>query len=587
MTADAATAPADRATSNIVAEGVAGEQGAIRRIDRKSRRPIFSAFLATARRKGAKAVAIIDGDGRKFTYGDLAKASFALSGPIARLTKPSERIGILLPTGAGATIAIFATLAKGRVPAMLNFSAGARNIKAAAKAAEVTQVLTAKKFIEVGQLHGLIDELKDELTFHYLEDLREDLTLRDKLRALAGPALPSLLAARPSADEPGVILFTSGTEGDPKGVVLSHANIISNIEQVAEHVRIAPSDVFFNPLPMFHCYGLTAGTLWPLIVGYPAALHPSPLQTKIIPKRIFETNATVLFATDTFLQQYMRASDARGMSSLRLAVCGAERVKDETRATAERKFSFEVLEGYGVTEAAPVLAANQPGDIRSGTVGKLLPGVEYRLEEVDGLDAAGRLWVKGPNIMKGYIAADAPGVVRPLSDGWHDTGDVVAIDRDGYMSIRGRVKRFAKIGGEMVSLAVVENCATAVWPDNMHAATIIPDPRKGEQIVLVTDRKDHDGGLLLAWAQSHGVPEIAVPKKIVSIDNVPVLGTGKLNYVAIKRLAEDKLAEEAARKAAAAAARKADAEAKGKQRKKSDNPDAANEDGDELPKAAE
>ncbi|MEO1014648.1 MAG: AMP-binding protein [Pseudomonadota bacterium] len=582
------TAEENVVPSPFVMEGVAGDKDAIKRVDRKSRRSIFSAFLATARRKGAKALALIDGDGRKFTYGDLTKASFALSGPIARLSKPNERLGVLLPTGAGATIAIFAAHARGRVPAMLNFTAGVRNIKAAAKAAEVTQVLTAKKFIEIGQLHGLIDDLKDELTFHYLEDLREELTLTDKLRALAGPILPSMFAAQPDPEEAGVILFTSGTEGDPKGVVLSHSNVIANVEQVAEHVHIAPSDVFFNPLPMFHCYGLTAGTLWPLIVGYPAALHPSPLQTKIIPKRIFETNATVLFATDTFLQQYMRASDARGMSSLRLAVCGAERVKDETRVTAERKFSFEVLEGYGVTEAAPVLAANQPGDIRSGTVGKLLPGVEYKLEAVDGLEGAGRLWVKGPNIMQGYITAAEPGVVRPLEEGWHDTGDVVTIDREGYMSIRGRVKRFAKIGGEMVSLAVVENCATAVWPDNMHAATIVPDPRKGEQIVLVTDRKDHDRALLLAWAQSHGVPEIAVPKKIVCVDEVPVLGTGKLNYVAVKRLAENKLAEEAAAKAARKA-EEAEAGAKGKRRKASGAPDPANDAAgeDDLPKAAE
>ncbi|MBI1391542.1 MAG: AMP-binding protein [Alphaproteobacteria bacterium] len=535
----------------VTASGVAGDKDVIRRVERKSRKGIFAAFLGAARRKGRKTLALLDADGRNLTYGDLLKGSFALSGPIARRSTPNERIGILLPTGAGATIALFATMAQGRVPAMLNFTAGARNIKAACKAAEVTQVLTAHKFIEVGGLDGLVADLKDDLTFHYLEDLREELTLRDKLRALFGPFLPSVLSANPDPDEPGVILFTSGTEGDPKGVVLSHSNIIANIEQIAEHVEIAPSDIFFNPLPMFHCYGLTAGTLWPLIVGYPTALHPSPLQTKIIPKRIFETNATVLFATDTFLLQYMRASDARGMTSLRLAVCGAERVKDETRAMAERRFSFEVLEGYGVTEGSPVLAANQPGDIRSGTVGKLLPGVEYRLEAVEGLDGAGRLWVRGPNVMKGYITPKEPGVIHPLKDGWHDTGDVVVIDEAGYMSIRGRVKRFAKIGGEMVSLAVVENCATAVWPDNMHAATILPDPRKGEQIVLVTDRKEHDRALLLAWAQSHGVPEIAVPKKIVSVDEVPVLGTGKLNYVAIKRLAEDRIAEEAAARSAA------------------------------------
>jgi len=301
-----------------------------------------------------------------------------------------------------------------------------------------------------------------------------------------------------------------------------------------------PTDIFFNPLPTFHCYGLTAGALWPILNGHPVVLHPSPLQTKIIPKRIFETGSTVLFATDTFLSQYMRASADGAMSSLRIAVCGAERVRDETRAAAEKRFGFEVLEGYGVTEGSPVLAANQPGDIRSGTVGQMLPGIEARLEPVEGLENAGRLHVRGLNIMSGYITADEPGVVKPpADDGWHDTGDVVAIDEKGYVSIRGRLKRFAKIGGEMVSLAVVENCASAVWPDNLHAAAILPDPKKGEQIILMTDRQEAPRSLLLAWAQSHGVAELAVPKKIIAVEEIPVLGTGKIDYLKVKTLAEE------------------------------------------------
>ncbi len=527
---------------------------AARRIERKARKSIFHAMLAAGRREGARTVAFIDGDGRKLTYGDIAKASFALGGPIARMSEPGEKIGILLPTGAGAMIAMFATQSQGRIPAMLNFTAGSKNIKSAAKAAQVTKVLTAHKFVEVGGLESLIDELKDDLELHYLEDVRETLSLGDKVRAILGPMLPNLLSARPNPDDTGVILFTSGTEGAPKGVVLSHANIIANVEQVSEHVDMEPTDIFFNPLPTFHCYGLTAGTLWPLLNGYPAVLHPSPLQTKIIPKRIFETNATVLLATDTFLQQYMRASDERGMSSLRMAVCGAERVKDETRQMAERKFSFEVLEGYGVTEAAPVIAANQPGDVRAGTVGKILPAMDYRLEPVEGMPDAGRLFVRGPNIMQGYITEDEPGAIKPLADGWHDTGDVVSIDDSGYITIRGRLKRFAKIGGEIVSLAVVENCATSVWPDNMHAAAILPDRRKGEQIILITDCKEHDRADLLAWAQSHGVPELAVPKKIIHVDHVPVLGTGKLDYVSVTRMAKEKVAEADAAKAAAAVA---------------------------------
>jgi len=509
----------------------------LRRIERRARKSIFHALLAAAHQKGMKSVAVIDGDGREFTYAEIIRASFCIGGPIARATAQGEKVGIMLPTGVGAVIALMAAFSQGRTPAMLNFTAGVRNLRAAVRAAEVKKVITARKFIEIAKLDGLIAELEPDVDFLYLEDMKEALTPFDKARAVLGPFFPRLFSASPEPDSLGIILFTSGAEGDPKGVALSHANILSNIYQIAEHVEILPSDIFFNPLPTFHCYGLTAGTLWPILNGFPVVLHPSPLQTKAIPKRIFETGASVLFATDTFLQQYMRASEEGDMSSLRIAVCGAERVKDETRQVAERRFSFEVLEGYGVTEASPVLAANQPGDIRSGTVGRLLPGVEMRLEEIEGLSTGKRLFVRGPNIMQGYITPDAPGVVKPIDGGWHDTGDVVSFDDAGYMTIRGRMKRFAKIGGEMVSLAVVENCATSLWPDHMHAAAILPDDRKGEQIVLVTDHPAPDRSALLAWAQNHGVPEIAVPKKLVCVKEVPILGTGKLDYVGVQRLA--------------------------------------------------
>ena len=524
----------------------------VKRIERRSRRAIFQAYLDNARKEKSDKLAVTDGDGRKLSLQEITRGAFALGGALGRLTAKDERVGILLPTGAGAIIALFALLSRGRVPAMLNFTAGSKNLLAACKAAEVTKVVTAKKFIELANLESLISELSPTLDIIHLEDVREQIKPRDKALALLGPIFPTILAATPDPESPGVILFTSGTEGAPKGVVLSHRNIIANIEQISEHVELLPTDIFFNPLPTFHCYGLTAGALWPILNGYSVVFHPSPLQTKIIPKRIFETGSTVLFATDTFLSQYMRASPDGGMSSLRIAVCGAERVRDETRQAAEKRFGFEVLEGYGVTEGSPVLAANQPGDIRSGTVGKLLPAVEWRLEPVEGLEGAGRLFVRGPNIMKGYLSPDNPGVVTPLVDGWHDTGDIVSINDEGYMSIRGRLKRFAKIAGEMVSLAVVENCASAVWPDNLHAAAILPDPKKGEQVILVTDKQDAQRALLLAWAQSHGVPEIAVPKKLVSVDEIPVLGTGKIDYLKVKTLAEEALiAAEAAAQAPA------------------------------------
>lgn len=509
--------------------------------NKRVRRNLFGAFLDACRDQGADTPIITDGDERVLTYGEIRRAAFALSSPLKAATERDETIGILLPTGAGSVIALLSIHAAGRTPAMLNFTAGIRNLRAAAQTAKMKTVVTARKFVEIGGLHDLMAQLEQDLTVLYLEDMRETLGLRAKLRAVLGPILPALLAPRPSPDDTAIVLFTSGTEGDPKGVVLSHSNILANIEQIEQHVQLEPTDRFFNPLPTFHCYGLTAGTLWPIFSGYPVVLHPSPLQTKTVAARIRDTQSTVLFATDTFLQQYMRASGKTGLPSLRIAVCGAERVREETRKVAEEKHGFEVLEGYGVTECAPVLAANQPGDIRSGTIGKMLPGIETRLESVEGLSDAGRLWVRGPNVMKGYMLSDRPGQVTPLDEGWHDTGDIVSVDEEGYYVIRGRAKRFAKIGGEMVSLTVVENCASALWPDNMHAAAIVPDAKKGEQIVLITDRKSPQRQTLLAWAQTHGVPELAVPKKIISVDEVPVLGTGKLDYVSVTKVAKDAL----------------------------------------------
>lgn len=531
------------------------------RIRRDSQRTLFAALLKARSRFGGNRKAVIDADGRELTYTELVRAILALGHAITRFTERGEKVGIMLPTGLGCLIAFFALSAYGRIPAMLNFTAGPRNLKGACQAAEVKTVLTAHAFIEIARLEALAEDMSEVVKLVRLEDVREGLTARDKLTAAVGSYLPWLVAASPPPSAPGVILFTSGTEGDPKGVVLSHSNVLANIAQINAHIETEDWDIFFNPLPMFHCYGLTAGSLFPLISGRLSVLHPSPLQVRIIPKRIRETQATVLFATDTFLQQYARVSDDADLQSLRFAVCGAERVRDETRSMVKRRFDLDVLEGYGVTEAAPVLAANQPDDIRPGTVGKMFPAVEVRLEPVEGLEDAGRLFVRGPNIMRGYLSANRPGEILPLEDGWHDTGDVVEIDTDGYVTIRDRMKRFAKIGGELVSLTVVENCASATWQESMHAAIAVPDPRKGEQIILVTDCQDAIDSRLRSWSQSHGVSPLAVPKRVIHVEEIPVLGTGKVDYVSVSRMVAAILEEEERARAEAEAEEKAKAEA--------------------------
>ena len=505
----------------------------------RTRTDLFSALIRASREFGAGKTIIVDGDERELSYKEIIRAAFGLGSALKKGTKRGEAVAIMLPTGAGAVIAFYAVSAFGRVPAMLNFTAGSKNLKAALKAAKVKRIVTAHKFVELGGLETLIADLSKVAEIIYLEDVREGLSLGNKLTAVAGTILPGLVAAGPSHKKPAVILFTSGTEGDPKGVVLSHENVMANVEQVRAHIGLGPdTDVLFNPLPTFHCFGLTVGAVLPLVAGIKVVFHPSPLQPKEIVRRIRESKASILLATDTFISQYARTASDGDMDSIRLAVCGAERVKDETRAYVRRKFNIEILEGYGVTESSPVAAANKWEDNRPGTVGVLMADIEARLVPVEGIPDGGRLHIRGPNVMMGYVRASNPGVIERLIDGWHDTGDIVNIDEDGFIRILGRVKRFAKIGGEMVSLAVVENCAAAVWPDNMHAAVTLPDPKKGEQVILLTDAPDAKREPVLAWAQSHGVPEISVPRRVFRVAAIPVLGTGKVDYGAVRIEAE-------------------------------------------------
>jgi acyl-[acyl-carrier-protein]-phospholipid O-acyltransferase/long-chain-fatty-acid--[acyl-carrier-protein] ligase len=502
---------------------------------------VFQALLAARKEYGGSKIVLHDADDRKLSYDDIIRAAFALGSALKKGTRRGEAVGLMLPTGAGAVIAFYAINAYGRVPAMINFTAGARNVKAALAAGKVKRIVTAHAFIEKAELQDLVDDLKPHADFVYLEDVRANLGVRQKAAGAIGPILPWAIASAPNPNDAAVILFTSGTEGDPKGVVLSHRNIVANVHQILAHVpeALGMDDILFSPLPTFHCFGLTAGALLPLLGGMRAALHPSPLQTKVIPKRVEETGATILLATDTFLNQYMRCCAGNELGKLRYAVCGAERVRDETRQLVRRRFNVELLEGYGATEAAPVISVNQPGRNHPGTVGRPLPGMEVKFETVPGIEKGGRLLVRGPNVMEGYLSPDKPGELQKLPDGWHDTGDIVVLDEDGYLTIKGRLKRFAKIGGEMVSLAVVENCASTLWREHDHAAAVLPDKRKGEQIVLLTTFPKADRGDLQRWAQDHGVNELALPRKIYQVPSIPVLGTGKMDIGAVQKLAAE------------------------------------------------
>ncbi|MDO1559937.1 AMP-binding protein [Brevundimonas sp. 2R-24] len=501
-------------------------------------RPVFDALIEARARFGDKPI-IEDQDRKPLTYTGLIRAAFVLGRKIAAMTEPGERVGVLLPSSMGSAIVFFGLHAYGRVPVMLNFTSGARNVKGACKAAGVKRVLSAKRFVNLAKLDDLMDEVAKAAEIVWLDDVRKTISLGDKLFGLAAGAAPKRFRTETRAEDPGVILFTSGSFGTPKGVMLTQGNLTANVAQVAAHIDLDPNWVLFNPLPTFHCFGLTGGILLPLLTGMKAFEYPSPLHARQITPLLKEVKASLLLATDTFINQYARVAEPGDFDSLEFIVCGAEKVRDETHNLFDAQFGgIPVLEGFGATEAAPVVAVNQPGANRRGTVGKLLPGMEAKLEPVPGIERGQRLYLRGPNVMAGYLAEGDPTQVEPPVDGWHDTGDIVEIDDDGYVSILGRVKRFAKIGGEMVSLAAVEGLAEAVWPDGRHAVVSVPDPKKGERLVLVTDRRDAEVASLAAFARTNGAPELAVPKKILKVPEVPVLGTGKTDYVAIQRLAE-------------------------------------------------
>ncbi len=499
---------------------------------------VFDSLIAARDRYGDKEI-LEDLDRKPLTYTGLIRAAFVLGRKIAAMTEPAERVGILLPSSMGVVVTYYGLHAHGRVPVMLNFTSGQANIKAAIRAAGVKKILCAKRFVNQAKLEDLLDDLATVAEIVWLDDVRKTIGLPDKLYGLMAGMMPKRFRVKTDPSSPGVVLFTSGSFGAPKGVVLSQWNLVANCRQVAQHIDLLPEWVMFNPLPTFHCFGLTGGVLLPILHGMKAFQYPSPLHAKQIVELLPDVKASILFATDTFLNQYARVAAPDDFATLQFVVAGAEKVRPETHHLFNTRFhGLKLLEGYGATEAAPVVAVNHPDRNRPGTVGQMMPGMEWRIDPVDGIPDGGRLFLRGPNVMRGYLSADNPESVDPLPGGWHDTGDIVDIDKDGYVSILGRVKRFAKIGGEMVSLTAVEGLASAVWPDSRHAVVAIPDSRKGEKLVLVTDRRDADVARLAEWARSHGAPELAVPKKILRVAEVPVLGTGKTDYVRIQQMAE-------------------------------------------------
>lgn len=459
----------------------------------------------------------------------------ALQAPLAG----TSYVGLMLPTSTGAALSFFALHQIGRVPVMLNFSAGEQALKAAVEMIPLTHIITSRAFVEKGGLEPVVAFLSTMTKIIYLEDVRQTIGKIPALLSLAKlkcVGTSGQTTSHASASDPAVVLFTSGSEGLPKGVVLSHANLLSNIAQVKSVLKFHPSDVMFNALPAFHSFGLVVGTILPVLLGIRVFFYPNPLHYKQIPKLCRENGATILLGTDTFLKGYAATTGDGDFKTLRLVVAGAERLKESTAETYRSRFGIEILQGYGVTETSPVLCCNAPDANRPGTVGRLMPGIEAKITPVDGISDGGLLHVKGPNIMSGYIKHDKPGILQPAGE-WHDTGDVVTIDAGGYLRIVGRVKRFAKIGGEMVSLAAVEELAQQCSPERAHAAVSLADEKKGEQIILCTEDAALTREALIKQLSAAGLSELCLPKKLVYMETLPRLGNGKLDYPAIGKQA--------------------------------------------------
>ena len=474
----------------------------------------------------------------EYSYNDLLKMALLLGRRIERLSQPGERVGLLLPNLAPTLGLIFGLSARRRIPAMLNYTAGSDALQAACTAAEIRTVVTSRAFVEQARLADRLAALSG-VEFVYLEDVRAQIGLGDKLwLMLYALHFPRAFEAATSPEDPAVVLFTSGSEGKPKGVVLPHRALLANIAQIRAVIDFSVYDKVLNALPIFHSFGLTAGALLPVLNGASLFLYPSPLHYRVIPELAYDRGCTVLFGTSTFLANYAKFAHPYDFYRLRYVVAGAEKLSEAVRSQWFEKFGLRIFEGYGATETAPVLAVNTPMAYKTGTVGNLLPGIEYRLQPVPGIPAGGILHVSGPNVMAGYLKAEQPGVLQApssdLGDGWYETGDVVEIDDEGFVKIVGRVKRFAKIAGEMVSLEVVEKLATATSPALAHAVSSQPDASKGEALVLFTTDTALAREALAAKARELGLPELAVPRKIKVVDALPLLGTGKIDYVTLK-----------------------------------------------------
>jgi len=492
---------------------------------------------ALGMKHGAK---VEDSNRTPLSYRQFLVRCFILGRQIKKQTKVGEYVGVMMPTTVAGMVTFFSLHAYRRIPVMLNFSMGFYNLYSACQTSGIKIIYTSRQFISTAKLEGLIEELQHvAVEIRYLEDFRSSINLGNKLSGLIKGIFPSrayyLIGRQVIPEQTAVVLFTSGSEGIPKGVALSHSNLLANCCQLTSRVDFTSRDVFFNALPIFHCFGLTAGAILPLVTGVSCFFYPSPLHYKIIPGLVYQTGATIMFGTDTFLTGYARAAERHDFSSVRLIFAGAEKVKPETVRYWTETFGVKIYEGYGVTEASPVVSMNCPLASILGTVGMIVPFMESRIQPVDGIAEGGRLFLRGPNIMLGYLSSEKQGTIIAPPEGWHDTGDIVTMSDEGFITIAGRAKRFAKIAGEMVSLTAVEGIAASIWPELLHAAVIGTSAKGAERILLYSEAVKADKAAFIKKVQEQGYSELLIPHTIYPGTKIPVLASGKIDYPTLEK----------------------------------------------------
>jgi acyl-[acyl-carrier-protein]-phospholipid O-acyltransferase/long-chain-fatty-acid--[acyl-carrier-protein] ligase len=509
-------------------------------LDARERQGLFEAFLDAITREGARTLIIEDVKEAPRSYREVLKGALAIGRWAARRTQPRQNVGVLLPNLIPTTCTVLGLMAFGRVPAMLNYTAGPLSVHSACRAAGVRIVITSRAFIQQARLSALVGAIRD-LELVYLEDVGGELNLADKLWLMAFALwFPRRVIRRADPHAPAVIMFTSGSETRPKGVALSHDAILANIWQIGTVLDFTRRDKVLNALPVYHSYSFSAGLMLCLITGVKLFLYVSPLRYRAIPEIAYRRDATYLFGTSTFLGYYARHAHPLDLRTVRYVISGGEKLGEEVAQLYLEKFGLRVYEGYGATECAPVIALSTPQCYRVGTVGRLLPGMAYRLERIPGIEHGGVLHLHGPNVMLGYYRYENPGVIDPprsqFGSGWYETGDVVDIADDGVMQVVGRVNRFAKIAGEMVSLDAIEEIALRVSPEHQHAVVLRTEAAGGETTVLFTTDPALTRHALMNAAREMGKQDLAVARKVVWMPELPLLGSGKTDYVTLQSI---------------------------------------------------